>query len=73
MLVNLSTGFPASYNHCRVFCNLADSSSVKTNQESMIFTDKKKDYTHVAIHIRAFRRKQKKLILFSRNKKVKPL
>ena len=50
MFVNLPTGFPASSNHCRVFCNLADSSSVKTNQESMIFTDKTKNYTHVAIH-----------------------
>ena len=31
---------------CRVFCNLADSSSVKTNQEIMMFTAKKRNYTH---------------------------
>ena len=35
----------------------------------MIFTAKKK-YTHVAIQVQAFRRKLKKLRLFSRNKKV---
>ena len=37
LLVYLPTGFPASSNMlqmlCRVFCNLADSSSVKTNQD----------------------------------------
>ena len=48
LLVNLPTNFPASSNrcrqmHCRVFCNLADSSNVKTNQEIMIFTAKKKE------------------------------
>ena len=42
MFVNLPTGFPASSNHCRVLCNLVDSSSVKTSQKSMIFTGKKK-------------------------------
>ena len=45
MFVNLPTGFPASSNHCRVLCNLADSSSVKTSQKSMIFTGKKKLHT----------------------------
>ena len=43
--VNLLAGFPASSNRSlpmrfRVFCNLADSSRVKTNQEIMTFTDK---------------------------------
>ena len=33
---------------CRVFCNLADSSGVKTNQEIMV-QGQKKNYTHVAI------------------------
>ena len=33
---------------CRVFCNLADSASVKTNQEIMMFTAKK-NYTQAAI------------------------
>ena len=46
MFVNLPTGFPASSNHCRVLCNLADSPSVKTNQKSMIFTGKKKKKLH---------------------------
>ena len=41
--INLLTGFPASSNHCsRIFCTLANSSGVKTNQEIMIFTDKKR-------------------------------
>ena len=31
--------------HCRVFCNVADSSSVKTNQEIMIFAPKTKIQT----------------------------
>ena len=31
--------------HCRVFCNVADSSSIKTNQEIMIFTAKTKIQT----------------------------
>ena len=34
-----------------------DSYSVKTNQENMIFMAKKKNYTHVAIQVQAFRRK----------------
>ena len=51
MFVNLPTGFPASSSHCRVLCNLADSSRVKTSQKSMIFTGKKKNYTHVAMGI----------------------
>ena len=46
LLVNLSTWFSSVLfqslqMHCRVFCNLADSSSIKTNQEIMIFTFKK--------------------------------
>ena len=62
LLVNLPTNFPASSNrcrqmHCRVFCNLADSSNVKTNQEIMIFTAKKKNYTHVAIQVQAISEK----------------
>ena len=41
--INLLTGFPASSNRCScIFCTLANSSGVKTNQEIMIFTDKKK-------------------------------
>ena len=36
-----SSVFQSLQMHCRVFCNLADSSSVKTNQEIMIFTAKK--------------------------------
>ena len=60
--------------HCRVFCNLADSSSVSTTQEIIIFTDKKNEkkklqnYTHVAIK---FSEKSKKLRLFSSDKKLK--
>ena len=55
---------------CRVFCNLADSFSVKTNQEIMMFTAKKKA-THVAVQVQVFRRKPRKLrLLFSRNKKA---
>ena len=38
----------------------------------MIFTaTKKKNYTHVAIQVQAFRRKLKRLRLFSHNKKAK--
>ena len=33
--------FQSLQMHCRIFCNLADSYSVKTNQEIMIFTAKK--------------------------------
>ena len=75
LLVYLPTGFPASSNRCRcssayIFCNLADSFSVKTNQEIMMFTAKKKT-THVAIQVQVFRRKPRKLrLLFSRNKKA---
>ena len=36
-----SSVFQSLQMHCRVFCNLADSSSIKTNQEIMIFTAKK--------------------------------
>ena len=38
----------------------------------MIFTatKKKKNYTHVAIQVQAFRRKLKRLRLFSHNKKA---
>ena len=38
----------------------------------ILFTDKKKN-THIAIQVQAFRRKPKKLRLFSSNKKVKAL
>ena len=41
--------------YCRVFCNLADNSNVKTNQENM--PTAKKNYTHVAIQVQAFWRK----------------
>ena len=75
LLVNLSTWFSSvlfqsPQMHCRVFCNLANSSSVKTNQEIMIFTFKKQKYTHVIIQVQAFQRKPKKVRLFSRNKKA---
>ena len=36
----------------------------------MIFTAKKKNYTYVAIQVQAFRRKPKRLRLFSHNKKA---
>ena len=62
-----SSVFQSLQMHYRVFCNLADSSRVKTNQEIMIFTIKKKNYTHVAIQVQAFRWKPKKVRLFSRN------
>ena len=56
--------------HCRVSCNLADTLvRFRTNQEIMMFTDKK-NYTRVAIQLLAFRRKPKKLRLFYRNKKL---
>ena len=62
LLVNLPAGFPASSNvmqmyYC-VFCNLADSSRVKTNEEIITLfraIEKKKNYTHVAIQVQAFR------------------
>ena len=58
----LPAGFPASSNimqmyYC-VFCNLADSSRVKTNEEIITLFSikkKKKNYTHVAIQVQAFR------------------
>ena len=62
-----SSVFQSLQMHCRVFCNLADSSSVKTNHEIMIFTAKK-SYRHVFIQVQAFRRKPKKLRLFGRKK-----
>ena len=64
-----SNVFQSLQMHYRVFCNLADSSRVKTNREISIFTAKQK-CTHVAIQVQAFLRKPKKLRLFSRNKKV---
>ena len=45
-----SSDFQSLQIHCGVFCNPADSSSVKTNQEIIIFTAKKR-YTHVAIQV----------------------
>ena len=36
----------------------------------MIFTAKKRNNTHVVIHVEAFRRKPKRLRLFSHNKKA---
>ena len=54
-----------------VFCNLADSSRVKTNEEIItLFTIKTKNYTHVAIQVQAFRWKPKTLRLFSRNEEA---
>ena len=35
-----SSVFQSLQMYCRVFCNLADMASVKTNQEIMIFTEK---------------------------------
>ena len=40
-----SSVFQSLQMHCRVFCNLADSSSVKTNQEIKISTAQKKIQT----------------------------
>ena len=40
-----SSVFQSLQMHCSVFCNLADSSSVKTNQEIMIFSAKNKLHT----------------------------
>ena len=60
VLVNLPTVFP------HVFCNLADRSSVKTNQEIMKFTGKKT--THITIQVQAFQRKPKKLTSFVNSK-----
>ena len=56
--------------HCRAFWNLGDISGVKTSQEIMIFTAKTKNYTHLAIQVKAFPRKPKKLRLFGPNKKA---
>ena len=82
-LVNLPTGLPASSNRCRctaVFCNLADSSSVKTNHVAMIFTSpprtplpppQKKNYAHVSSFLGpgiSKKIKENKIRLFSRNK-----
>ena len=53
-----------------VFCNLADSSRVKTNEEIITLFTIKKNYTHVAVQVQAFRWKSKKLRLFSRNKEA---
>ena len=68
--------FPASSNRCR--CTVAYSAipptlaSVEKNQEIMIFTDQKKaTHIYVAIQVQPFRRKPKKLRLFSHNKKLK--
>ena len=56
--------------HCRVFCNLADSSSAsKQIRKLWCSRPKKKKTTHVTIQVQAFRRKPRKLRLFSRNKK----
>ena len=55
---------------CRVFCNLADSSSAsKQIRKLWCSRPKKKKTTHVTIQVQAFRRKPRKLRLFSRNKK----
>ena len=54
-----SSVFQCLQMHCHIFCHLADSSSIKTNQEIVIFRQKK--YTHVAIQVQGFQRKPKKL------------
>ena len=64
-----SSIFQSLQIHCHVFCDVADSSSVKTNQEIMIFTAQNKKYRHLAIQVQAFWRKPKKLRLFSHSKK----
>ena len=59
-----SSVFQSLKMHCHVFCNLADSSSIKTNQEIMIFTAKNKLHafrSRSGIQVQAFRRKLKKL------------
>ena len=48
-----SNVFQSLQMHYRVFCNLADSSRVKTNREIMITI--KKNYTHVAFQVQVFR------------------
>ena len=40
-----SSVFQSLQMHCRVFCNIADSSSIKTNQEIVIFAAKTKIQT----------------------------
>ena len=45
--------FQSLQMHYRVFCNLADSSRVKTNREIMITI--KKNYTLLAFQVQAFR------------------
>ena len=62
-----SNVFQSLQMHYRVFCNLADSSRVKTNREIITI---KRYYTHVAVQVQAFRWKPKKLRLFSCNKKA---
>ena len=60
-------------NNVTAVRTLADSFSVKTNQEIMMFTAKKKT-THVVIQVQVFRRKPRKLrLLFSHNKKAQGL
>ena len=67
-----SSIFQSLKMHCRIFCNLAKNSNLKTKQEIRIFKNKK-NYTHVAFQVQVFRRKPKKLRLFSHNKKLKTL
>ena len=50
-----SSVFQSLQMHYRVFCNLADSSRVKTNQEIIYDIHDQKNYTHVAIQVQAFR------------------
>ena len=47
-----SNVFQSLQMHYRVFCNLADSSRVKTNREIITI---KRYYTHVAVQVQAFR------------------
>ena len=64
-----SSVFQSLQMHYRVFWNLANSCRVRTNQEIMILTTKKKLH-NVALQVQAFRWKPKKLSLFSHNKKA---
>ena len=68
-----SSVFQLLQMHCCVFCNLADSSSIKPNQEIIWSIHGWKSYTHVAIQVQVFWRKPKKQRLFSLNKKLKAL
>ena len=69
MFVNSPNDFPASFNCCRYIVAYSaiptTLARVETNQEIMIFMDKKK-----ALQVQPFRGKPKKVRLFSLNKRL---